>query len=252
MGSGGGFGSGVDEAGAAVGGVELAVGEEAAFGGGRAATVRERPHRVAHKRSLSVAALLRGPGPLNAAGFVEHLVIADAGDVAGGLARELFEDLERGFGRGPAREHFAAAPVLGDEFEDVEIGERLAGGAADFFGEADAALGIDHGAFLFAPAGGGQVKVGEAGGFGRGIHVLHDEEIEFVESSGGEVALMDPGMGGVRGDDPEAADFAGVDAVDDLVVGPDWLVVGMTRFGNVEDARRLCRGGRRWRNHGRR
>ncbi len=174
-----------------------------------------------------------GAGPLDAAGEVEHLVVADGGDVARGVAGEFFQDLEGGFGGGPAGEHFAATPVFGDEFEDVEIGEGLARGAMDFFGEADAALGVDHGAFFFAPASGGKVKVSEAGGFGGGVEVLDDEEVEFGQG-GADGGLVDPGMGGVGGDDPEGADLAGVDGVDDLVVG-EIRGGGDDGFGDVED-----------------
>ena len=62
--------------------------------------------------------------------------------------------------------------------EDVEVGERLAGRARDLLDQADAALGVDERAFLFAPAGGGQHEVRELRGLGRRVHVLHDEEVE--------------------------------------------------------------------------
>ena len=63
----------------------------------------------------------------------------------------------------------------------MKIRERLAGRAAHFLDEADAAFGIDQRAFLLAPAGGGQHKIRALRGFGRRIHVLHDEEIELLQ-----------------------------------------------------------------------
>ena len=72
----------------------------------------------------------------------------------------------------------------------------------------------------FSPhAGRGQEQVGERGGLGRVVHVLHDQEVEPGRGSRG-VALVDPGVGRVGGDDPEAADLALANPVDDLVVGP--------------------------------
>jgi len=50
-----------------------------------------------------------------------------------------------------------------------------------------------------------------------------------------EFSLVDPGVGGVGGDDPEAFDFSRVDAVDDLVVSPAGFG-GDVFFGNLEDA----------------
>ena len=77
-----------------------------------------------------------------------------------------FRMLEHRLGRCPAREQLAAAPVLGDEPEDVEVGERLARRARDLLDQADAPLGVDERAFLLAPAGGGQHEVGELRGLG--------------------------------------------------------------------------------------
>src|SRR5690606_20357486 len=80
------------------------------------------------------------------------------------------------------------------------------------------------------------------GGLGGGIHVLHDEEIEFVAERG-EAGAVDPGVGGVGGDDPEALDFAGVDGVDDLVVGKG-AFRGDVGGGDAEDVGDL--GAVRW------
>ena len=64
---------------------------------------------------------------MDAAVFVEHAVVFDAGDVAGLAGRAAFEELENGFGAGPGFEEIAAAPVMRDEAEDVKIGKRFAG-----------------------------------------------------------------------------------------------------------------------------
>ena len=68
------------------------------------------------------------------------LVIRDTRDVARLASGEALQDVERGFGRTPFREHFAAAPVMREQAEDVEVGERLAWCAGNFLGQADAAL----------------------------------------------------------------------------------------------------------------
>src|SRR6476660_5290142 len=91
------------------------------------------------------------PWPLDSAGFLDHFVIADSRDIARHIARELFEDLKRRFGRFPAFEHFAATPVFRNEFENVEIGQRLAWRAMDLSREPDPSLGIDHRPFYFPP-----------------------------------------------------------------------------------------------------
>ena len=67
---------------------------------------------------------------------------------------------------GPAREHLAASPILGDEAENGEIGQGLARGLGHFLDHAAAPLGIDEGAVLFAPGGRRQEQIGPAGGLG--------------------------------------------------------------------------------------
>ena len=69
--------------------------------------------------------------PLDAAGLVEVLVSLDAGDVAGLAFAELLHEFEGGRGRRPFFEHLAAAPGVGEELEDAEVGEGLAGRVAD-------------------------------------------------------------------------------------------------------------------------
>ncbi len=175
-----------------------------------------------------------GVGPLDAALVVEHLVVADAGDVAGLVAGDRFQGVKNVFGRLPVGEEVFAAPVVGDEAENGKIGEGLARCAGDFFDEAEAAFGVDEGAFFFAPTGGGEDEVGELGGFGRVVHVLNDEEVESVEDFEAGV-LVDPGVGRVGANDPEAFDFSAEDAFDDFVVGPT-VFLGDAVDVDVEDA----------------
>ena len=75
------------------------------------------------------AGVFARPRPLHAAAFVDHAVVLDAGDVARLAMRKLLHDLENHFRRRPAGEHIAAAPILGDQLEDIEVGKRLAGRA---------------------------------------------------------------------------------------------------------------------------
>ena len=57
------------------------------------------------------------------------------------------------------------------------------GARRHFLDQADAALGIDEGAFLFAPARGGQDEVRALRRLRGVIHVLHDEEIELLRAA---------------------------------------------------------------------
>ena len=113
-------------------------------------------------------------------------VVFDARDVARPAGAQALENLEYGLRRSPLAEQTIAAPVVRDEAEDVEIGQRLAGGARHFLHHAEAPLAVDERAFLFAPAGGGQDEVRVLSGLGRREEVLHDEEFEtgedFVEA----------------------------------------------------------------------
>jgi hypothetical protein len=66
------------------------------------------------------------------------------------------------------------------------------------------------------------------GGFGGGVHVLYDQEIELPEKIL-HVTLMNPGVKRVRRDDPEPFDFVVANAFDDLVVSPTvfgWNMLG--------------------------
>ena len=113
-------------------------------------------------------------------------------------------------------------PGLGDETKDIEIAERLTWGTADLFDMADASFGVDESTFLFTPTCGGEKEVSELGGFGGVIQILDHEEFEFGECFAGAI-LLDPGVSGVGGDDPQPFDVTGVNPVDDLVIGPALL-----------------------------
>src|SRR3954469_10627148 len=107
----------------------------------------------------------------------------------------------------PLREYITATPVLGDEFKDMKIGQGRARRAAHFFDESDAALRINERALFFTPTGSRKIKMAQLGRLRAGIHVLHDQKIEFWERLI-EGALVDPGMRAVSGNDPEPANFA--------------------------------------------
>ena len=94
----------------------------------------------------------------------------------------------------------------------------MAGCAAHFRAVADAALAVDEASFFFAPTSRGENEMRTFGRLRAAVHVLHDEEVEFVEDAI-EAALIDPGMARVRGDEPEGFDLPFVRRVDDLIVG---------------------------------
>ena len=172
--------------------------------------------------------------PLDAAVGVEVLVVFDAGDVTGLVGGEFFEDLEGGGGLGPLLEKITATPGMGEKLEDAEVGERLTGSFFHLLHGRDAAFRIDKSAIFFAPGGGGEEEVGRFGGLGGAIHVLDYEEIELFAQLV-KAVLVDPRVGRIGGDDPEALDLAGLDSVDDLVVGPagrGWDAV----LGDAKDA----------------
>lgn len=116
-------------------------------------------------------------GPLDATFFVELLVAVNAGDVAGLTFGEFLEDFEGSGWAGPFFEHLTAAPSVGEELEDAEIREGLAGCVTNLLKGADATFGIDEGTGLFAPRGGREEEVGGLGRLGGGIHVLDHEEV---------------------------------------------------------------------------
>ena len=158
--------------------------------------------------------LVRGPGPLDAAFVDDHRVVADARDVARLPRGQALENPEDGLGMGPLAEQPAAAPAVGDAAEDLEIRERLPRRLGHLLHDADAPLGVDERAVLFAGRGCGQHEVGELRGLRCRVHVLHDEEVELCEYAGQRVAV-DPGMGGVGRDHPETLDLSRVDRLED-------------------------------------
>ena len=125
--------------------------------------------------------------------------------------------MECGFRRGPPAEKVSATPRFSHELENGKVTEGLAGCTRDFPDDAEAAFAVDEDTFLFPPAGGRQHEVGELGCFGRRIHFLHDEKIEFREEVA-RAALIDPRVRGIGRDHPEAADFAAFNCVQNLVI----------------------------------
>ena len=167
---------------------------------------------------------------MDAARGFEHGVVADTVKVAGLAFAESREQLEDALGAGPFAEHVGHAPRLGDAPEDFEIGPRFAGRRGDLPDDADAPLGVDECAFLFAPAGRGQHEIGEACGFRGRVHVLHDQKLEPRED-GFDIGLIDPRVRRIGGDDPETANLAGGDGGDRPPGGRDTL--DLARFFSV-------------------
>ena len=114
----------------------------------------------------------------------------------------------------------------------MKVRKCLPGSAANLLDQTDPALRVDERPFLLAPARRRQQQVGELGGLGRVVHVLHDQEVELAQGLA-QFRLVDPGMGRVGGDDPEAADLPRADALDDAVVRPA-RASGDAILGDVE------------------
>jgi len=79
------------------------------------------------------------------------LIAFDTCDVTGLSFGEFLEEFEGGLRAVPIFEEFSAAPTVGEELEDTEVGEGLAGGVADLLDGADAAFGVDEGSGFFSP-----------------------------------------------------------------------------------------------------
>ncbi len=101
----------------------------------------------------------------------------------------------------------------------MEICKCMARRAADFLDQTDAPLGVDECAFLLAPTRRREQQIGELSGLSRVIHVLHDQKIEPGEDLA-KPALVNPRVRRIGADHPKAADLAGLDPLDDLVVCP--------------------------------
>ena len=92
----------------------------------------------------------------------------------------------------------------------------------DAFDHSNSSFAIDEGPFLFAPASRRQNEVGQLGCMSGCVHVLDDQKIQFGEQFSCTRAL-NPGMSGIRGNDPKSSDLARFDAAHDLVIGPTGL-----------------------------
>ena len=109
-----------------------------------------------------------------------------------------------------------------DEFEDIEIGQRLPRCLGHLLDYTDASFGVDEGSFLFAPAGSRQNEVRHFCRLGVSIHVLHDKKVEPIENVAA-LVLINPGVRGVRANDPQPFDFSAENALNNFVVGPTIL-----------------------------
>lgn len=69
--------------------------------------------------------------PLDPARFIDVLIVFDAVDVARLISRTLFEDFENSGRRLPVGKHFPAAPMVGNQSEDVEVRQCLSRRFAD-------------------------------------------------------------------------------------------------------------------------
>src|SRR5262245_53637821 len=104
----------------------------------------------------------------------------------------------------------------------MKIGKGLAGCAGNLSRDADPPLRVDRHAFLLTPGGRRQDEISKMSRLGVVLHVLHDEKVEPLEHIARH-ALVDPGMSGVRGNDPQPANFAAQDSLEDAVVRPTGL-----------------------------
>ncbi|MFT6863716.1 MAG: hypothetical protein ACJAVK_002277 [Akkermansiaceae bacterium] len=172
--------------------------------------------------------------PLNAAHCIKVLISFDTGNVTGLALAELLENFEDSFRPSPFFEHLAHSPFMGEEADDSEVAEGLTGGRPDLLVGADAAFAIDEGSRFLSP-GGGEQEVGCPCSFGGVIHVLDDEKLQLL-SDFSVAILIDPAVRWIGGNDPESLDLAGVDAFDDLIIGPAGLG-GDPVFGDFENFR---------------
>ena len=108
---------------------------------------------------------------------------------------------------------------MGHEFEDVKVAQGKPRGAGNLFHQADAALAVDEGPFLFAPAGSRQNQVRPLRRLRGGEHFLHDEELQSAGKLV-ELPLINPRMRSVGGDDPETFDLIVGNALNNLIVSP--------------------------------
>ena len=106
------------------------------------------------------------------------------------------------------------------------------------------AFRIDERAFFLAPTGRGQNEIGHAGGLRRVVHVLHDEKIEPFQNVPA-LVLIDPRMGRVRADHPQAFDLPAENAFDDLMIRQTVFVGDETAHRCPAD-RRSFGGALRW------
>ena len=133
---------------------------------------------------------------MDAAGVREMGGFADAGEITGSAGGKFFQDLEGGVGRRPRAEATAAAPGIGDEFEDGEAAQGPAGSAGDFFRGGKAA----------------ECRDGDAG-FGGGLRRREGAD------EGGEGVVVRSVRGDEGGADGAARDEAMGETVEEREIG---------------------------------
>src|SRR4051794_1437231 len=138
----------------------------------------------------------------------------------------------------PQREKFfAAAKLVGEVEEDVEIRTGFAGwvdGAVDF---ANSALGVRVSSLLLAPDSGGKNEVGQFCCRREMKAVLNNEEVEIAQRM---PQHIDVGKGDdwIGADDPERADFSSYRCFNNVGIGEP-ARGGDASWIDVPDARQL-------------
>src|SRR6187551_1803847 len=99
--------------------------------------------------------------------------------------------MKNGFWSLPVPKHFATAPIVGYQFEDVEVGEGVTGRACYFPRNTNPSLGINKRALFLPPSGRRKNEVSKLSRFGVVIHVLHNEKVEPLKHVAGH-GLVDP------------------------------------------------------------
>ena len=74
---------------------------------------------------------------------VDHLVVLDPADIARLPNGKLFEQLKDHLGRFPFAKHVTAAPIVGDQFKNMKIGERFAWRPRNFAYDTDPSFVVD-------------------------------------------------------------------------------------------------------------
>ena len=163
-----------------------------------------------------------GIGPLPAVG-VRQVVPVDARKVASLSSGTFPEKVEALAGRLPSRNSVAHAERLGHAQDALVIGDLILAALEYLAHGRKASLQIDIGA-LFLDAGHyREVDRAVLRALNGVVDILDDKELQFF-GSGRESLVVGPAVPGVSAQDPQALDLAGIDALNDLVVGDSGLL----------------------------